>query len=94
MNENISVNLNLVLDPAQIEEENFVIEETKSLPRCGPKGLRDAFYGLKVGQCFVCKPGLPLRPHQTTYHYNKHAENGFAWRCSCTNGIYRIHRVK
>jgi hypothetical protein len=96
----------LIINPLDIgkkEEEiiatapAIVIEENVIPPSRGRKSTVPTMCALEVGQCMVCPPGIPKRPHQTVYYHNSLAKKrgtGKVWGVSCRNGVYRIHRLK
>jgi hypothetical protein len=83
-----------------IEEKlppSIIIEENIVPPSRGRRSAVPTMYQLEVGQCMVCPPGIPKRPHQTVYYHNALAKKkgtGKVWGVSCRNGVYRIHRLK
>lgn len=73
------------------------IESDVPPPRRGRRSIVPTMYALEPGQCFVCPPGVPKRPHQTVYYHNllaKKNNTGKVWGVSCRVGVYRIHRLK
>lgn len=76
---------------------NIVVENDVVPPSRGRRSAVPTMYTLEVGQCMVCPPGVPKRPHQTVYYHNSLAKKngtGQVWGVSCRDGVYRIHRLK
>ena len=88
----------LIINPEQTATAPaIVIEENIIPPSRGRRSAVPTMYQLEVGQCMVCPPGIPKRPHQTVYYHNALAKKkgtGKVWGVSCRNGVYRIHRLK
>jgi hypothetical protein len=93
----------IAIAPAIVEEliinpkPEIQIEDNVTPPSRGRKSTVPTMYALEVGQCMVCPPGIPKRPHQTVYYHNSLAKklgSGKVWGVSCRNGVYRIHRLK
>jgi hypothetical protein len=96
-NEEIIATAPAIVEELIINPPTITIEDNVTPPSRGRKSTVPTMYALEVGQCMVCPPGIPKRPHQTVYYHNslaKKSGSGKVWGVSCRNGVYRIHRLK